>query len=93
MEKNEQSMVISSNTSILGSIKRNFNYELTDKKAKSSLIKGAKRQNIFTESKQKCQIMTFSIGAFKEIVLPLVKLWEKSKLSTPFENAIIRCKS
>ena len=51
---------------------KHFSYELSDKKAKSNLLKGAGREALKVEERQKCTIFELSVGAFLEVVIPLV---------------------
>ena len=52
---------------------RVFDYALNKKRAKSKLLKGAKRENLHVESRSGCVNLKFCDGAFYEIVLPLIK--------------------
>ena len=55
--------------------RRTFGYSLNIKKAKASILKGAKRtKDIDVEVKSGCINMRFSGGASQETVLPLFKL-------------------
>ena len=54
---------------------RVFNYALNKKRAKSKLLKGAKRTNLDVELKPGCVNLIFCGGAFCEIVLPLIRYW------------------
>ena len=64
--------------------KRVFNYVLNDKRAKSKLLKGAKRvNNLEVEKKRGCVNLLFNDGSYFEVVLPLLRLW-KDKLDEVF---------
>ena len=55
---------------------RIFNYDMNEKKAQKKLLKGANRvENLDVEIKPTCVNMRFSDGSFKEVVLPLIKVW------------------
>ena len=54
---------------------RVFDYSLNNKIAKAKLRKGAKRENLEVEIKNDCVNLLFSDGAYFELVLPLMKLW------------------
>ena len=57
---------------------RKFNYDMNEKKAKKKLLKGANRvDHLDVEIKPTCVNMRFSDGSFKEVVLPLIKVWHK----------------
>ena len=56
---------------------RVFNYAINKKRAKSKLLKGAKRSNLDVELKPGCVNLRFCDGAFYVIVLPLIKDWNK----------------
>ena len=56
---------------------RTFNYKLTAKKAKASLIKGAQRKHIGVEYKQGAINIDFSDGAWILAVFPEVQNWKK----------------
>ena len=71
----ENSMMVASGSDISGSLGKHFAYELTDKKAKSNLIKSANREPIEIEEMQKCIMINLSTGAFLEIVIPAVAEW------------------
>ena len=46
-------------TRISSSLSRNFGYKLSDKKAKSNLLKGAAREPFEVDEKQKCIMFLF----------------------------------
>ena len=71
----ENSMMVASGSNISESLGKHFAYELTDKKAKSDLIKSANREHIEFEEMQKCIMINFSTGAYLEIVIPAVAEW------------------
>ena len=43
---------------------RKFNFKLTEKKARSNLLKSAERVNLQVEAKQNCKNFRFSSGAY-----------------------------
>ena len=63
---------------------RVFDYALNKKRAKAKLLKGAKRENLIVEVKNGCVNLLFSDGAYIELVLPLMKSWNK-KVNKVFE--------
>ena len=71
----ENSMMVAPGSDISGSLGKHFAYELTDKKAKSNLIKSANREHIEFEEMQKCIMINLSTGAYLEIVIPAVAEW------------------
>ena len=52
---------------------RNLNFKLTDKKAKSNLLKGANRLHLEIEDKQKSKNMRFSAGSYIYVAKSMVK--------------------
>ena len=48
----------------LKSLERNFDFKLTDKKAKSNIIKAANRCHFEVEAKQKSKNLKFSAGSY-----------------------------
>ena len=70
---------------------RIFSYELNQEKAKTKLLKGAmKPKHMDIEVKSTCVNMRFDDGSFKEVVLPLLRLWNKKEDSFEFMGATIR---
>ena len=69
---------------------RTFNFELTDKKAKSNLLKSANRPQFEIEIKQQSLNLKFSAGAYLLVAQPLIKEFESYFLKkTPFtENGM-----
>ena len=51
------------------SLAQYFAYELSDKKAKANLVKNAAREAFVIDEKQKCSVLLFSVGSFKETVI------------------------
>ena len=76
----DASMIVASGTGISNDLGRHFGYELSDKKAKSNLLKGAGRDMLEIAEKQKCVMFTFSVGAFLETVIPMVEVWSQTKV-------------
>ena len=68
----DDTMIIASGNSVTTSLEKHFNYQMTDKKAKSNLIKGASRETMEIEEMQKCTMISFSVGAYHEVVIPSV---------------------
>ena len=60
------------------SLAQYFAYELSDKKAKANLVKNAAREAFVIDEKQKCSVLLFSVGSFKETVIPTVNVWKNS---------------
>ena len=57
------------------SLGRNFGYELSNKKAKTNLLKGAEREPFVIDEKQKCSMLLFSVGAYLQAIMPTVSEW------------------
>ena len=58
--------------------KRTFGYALNIKRAKAKLLKGVKRpDNVNIEKKSGCVNLRFSVGAYHEVVKPLLVLWKE----------------
>ena len=77
----EKSLVIASGISVSNSLSQHFGYEVSDKKAKSSLIKSANREAFEIQERQKCVMMDLSTGAYHELVIPNVEEWKKGEKS------------
>ena len=57
---------------------RAFDYVLNKKKAKSKLLKGAKREShLELDFKPGCAILSFSDGSYFQLILPLMKDWRE----------------
>ena len=69
MESNN-SFNITSSSKISSSLVQHFDFEMSDQKAKANLIKGAAREALEVEEKQKCSMLIFSVGAYLETVIP-----------------------
>ena len=78
-EEGETSMIVASGGNMSASLARHFNYELSDKKAKSNLLKGAAREMIELDEKQKCTMFSFSVGSFLLTAIPSVLEWQNDK--------------
>ena len=71
----EESLIVATGNDVSNSLEKHFNYEMSDKKAKSNLIKGASREILEVEEMQKCTVMIFSVGAYHELIIPSVAEW------------------
>ena len=99
-EKNVSKMLKLSETVVemkdindLGSLERNFNFKLTDKKAKSNILKSANRCHFEIESKQKSKNLKFSAGAYVFVAKEMIKECElnfKNKSIITHEDMEIR---
>ena len=74
--ENDNSLLVVNGNNILESVGRHFHYELSDKKAKGNLVKGANREPIEFHDRQGCIMIDFSTGSYLEIVIPTIKEWE-----------------
>ena len=83
-------LVMSATTRVRNSLTRNFSYNLTDKKATTNFLKAASREPIEIDEKQRCIVLTFSIGAYAKCVLPVLKYWEGEKNPFTFETMNIK---
>ena len=72
----DDTMVVATGGSVSTSLEKHFNYEMTDKKAKTNLIKGASRETMEVEEMQKCTLIVLSVGAYHEVVIPYVLEWK-----------------
>lgn len=72
-------LVIASGSNVSTSLGQYFGYNLTDKKAKSNLLKSANREIFEIQERQKCVMMDLSTGAFLELIIPTVAAWDKEK--------------
>ena len=48
---------------------------MSDQKPKANFIKGADREALEIEEKQKCKMLIFSVGAYLQMVIPAVDKW------------------
>ena len=76
--ENESSFTVTSKKDMNKSLAQYFAYELSDKKAKANLLKNATREAFVIDEKQKCSMLLFSVGSYKEAVLPTVDEWKYS---------------
>ena len=83
----EETMVVATGDDVSKSLEKHFNYEMTDKKAKSNLVKGASREVLEIEEMQKCTMLIFSVGAYYEVIIPSVAEW---KIGTKIMNNEIK---
>ena len=68
---------------------RVFNYNLTTAKARSNLLKSARREPYEVVYHQKCVKIIFNAGLYKVAVLPLISEFEHLKSSGPLcSNAL-----
>ena len=70
-------MVIASGFNVSDSLSQHFGYELSDKKAKSNFLKGANREALEIQERQKCVMIDLSTGAYLELTVPAVDEWGK----------------
>ena len=59
-------------TKVSSSLGRNFGYKLSDKKAKSNLLKGAARESLEIFDNKTCVMLFFNVGSYLEVVFPSV---------------------
>ena len=86
---------ISKNCSPVSSItlqERTFNYNLTTAKAKSNLLKSARREPYELVHHQKCVKILFNAGLYKIVLLPLLSAFEHLEPSGPLSANIINIK-
>ena len=77
--KNLQELIEDSELVQPSDIKRSFEYNLSDKTAKSKILKGAKREPFEIVSNDSSSNLDFSIGAWNQVVQPAVKYWNSIK--------------
>ena len=77
-------------TRIANSLSRNFSYKLSDKKAKSSLLKGAAKEALEIAERIKCTVLFFSTGSFIEVVVPTILDWKNGQQIFQVENLDIK---
>ena len=78
MHKNENHIVNSSKSRV-------FSYQLNEKRAKSKLLKGAKRKKALdVEVKSGCVNLRFNDGSYFEVVLPILREWHRN-VGKPFQ--------
>ena len=70
-------MVIASGLNVSDSLSQHFGYELSDKKAKANFLKGANREALDIQERQKCVMIDLSTGAYLELIIPAVNEWGK----------------
>ena len=83
----DDTMIVATGNNVKKSLEKHFNYEMSDKKAKSNLIKGASREAIETEEMQKCTMINLSVGAYHEVVISSFGDW---KIGTKIINTEIK---
>ena len=71
---------------------RTFNYNLTTAKAKSNLLKSAKREPYEVVHHQKCVKILFNAGLYKVVLLPLISAFEQLEPSGPLSAQILNIK-
>ena len=78
LTKSESAVINVSDKEVVSKNERTFPYSLNFKKAKSKLLKGAKRtKNMDIEIKTTCVNMRFNDGSYSTVVLPMLKFWQK----------------
>ena len=55
---------------------REFEYKLNEKSAKAKLVKNAKRAPIEIEDNSTSSNLKFSVGAWKNVVMPAIYYWK-----------------
>ena len=78
-QENEDSFVTVSGDNTIDALQQHFSYELSDKKAKSNLVKGAAREALAIYERQKCTVLQFSVGSYLKTVIPMVCEWSNLK--------------
>ena len=76
MLKLNQSAQVDLNSDESVNYERNFNFKLTDKKAKSNLVKSANGRQFEVETKQMSKLFKFSPGAYLQVAKQLAKKCE-----------------
>ena len=76
-----RSTVVAPMTKICNSLTRNFAYELSDKKASKNLLKAASKDPFAVIEHQKCTVFELSVGAYMEVVFPLLSQWKGNKFT------------
>ena len=89
-EELANSIMIKPVTRISNSLGRNFGYKLSDKKAKSNLLKGATREPLEIYQRQICTMIFFSVGSYLEVVLPLTLKWKNGNQNFEVESLSIK---
>ena len=79
-------------TKVSSSLGRNFGYKLSDKKAKSNLLKGATRESLEIFDRQVCVMLFFNVGSYLEVVFPSVLKWQNGKQAYEYQNMNIQIK-
>ena len=88
MEPNN-SLMITNVSNVTSSLTQHFNFEMTDLKAKSNLIKGASREALKVEEKQKCSMLIFSVGAYLSTVIPAVGKWANASVNEEIDDNVM----
>ena len=80
MLENTQCVIIKMNDADVIPAKNSkmFNFKLTEKTAKSNILKAANRNLFEIESKQTCKNLRFSAGAYVCSVMPIIRSWCKT---------------
>ena len=78
-QENEDSFVTVSGDNAINALEQHFSYELSDKKARSNLVKGAAREALVLYERQKCTVLQFSVGSYLKTVIPVVCEWSTLK--------------
>ena len=58
-----RSIIVATGEDVTKSLKRHFNYKLSDKNAKANFLKSAARESREIEEKGVCTMLKFSVGA------------------------------
>ena len=83
-------MVIAPGSNISSQLSQHFCYELSDKKAKSNILKSANREVLEVIERQMCIMLDLSTGAYLELIIPAVAEWTKVKGSKiTIDNLIV----
>ena len=89
-EEERMTLVQQPTTRISNSLTRNFAYKLSDKKAKSNLLKGAAKEAFEIAHRQLCIMLFFSVGSFFEAVIPTIVEWKNRSKCFEIENLSIK---
>ena len=88
----DSSLMVASGSDVSKALVKHFNYKISDKTAKSNLLKAAARDIFEISEMQKCTMILFNVASYLQIVMPIVIAWKNCEQTFQTENMEIHIK-
>ena len=87
---NQDNLLVASGLEVSTAFARHFNYEFSDKRAKSNLLKAAARDAFEILERKTCTMLQFNVGSYLEMVLPTVGVWKNGERKITIQDMEIQ---